>query len=264
MTDNVLDRILAAKREEIAAAKAVTPLANIERLARSAPPARGFSKAILSRVRSDRPAVIAEIKRASPSQGAIRANVDVAAVARSYEANGACCLSVLTDGPFFGGSRADLEAARAACDLPVIRKDFIVDPYQVFEARAWGADCILLIVDAVPDDQLRQLESVAGDIGLDVLVESHDAAQLRRALGLKTPLVGINNRDLRTFVTRLETTAQLAPLVPSGRIVVAESGISRPRDIQFMKNFGVSAYLIGGSLMGAAEPGAALARLLRG
>jgi indole-3-glycerol phosphate synthase len=262
--DNVLERILAAKRQEVAIAKAAVPAEQIERLARSAPPARGFVKAIEARVRSGRPAVIAEIKRASPSQGTIRANVDVAAVARAYAANGACCLSVLTDGPFFAGSRADLEAARSACDLPVIRKDFIVDAYQVFEARSWGADCILLIVDAVPDDQLRQLESVAGDIGLDVLVESHDAAQLRRALHLETPLIGINNRDLRTFVTRLETTVQLAPMVPPGRVVVAESGISSAKDIHYLQENGVGAYLIGGSLMASPEPGAALGRLLHG
>lgn len=264
MTDNVLQRILAAKREEVAAAKAALPLAQVERLARAAPPVRGFAKAIESRVRSGRPAVIAEIKRASPSQGTIRADVDVAGVARSYAANGACCLSVLTDGPFFGGSRADLEVARAACDLPVIRKDFIIDSYQVFEARAWGADCILLIVDAVPDDQLTKLEALAGDIGLDVLVESHDAGQLRQALGLKTPLVGINNRDLRTFVTRLDTTVLLAPMVPPGRVVVAESGISSARDIHYLQENGVCAYLIGGSLMAASEPGAALRSLLRG
>lgn len=262
MSDNVLARILESKRREVEAARAALPLASLERQARAAPPPRGFAKAIQSCVYRGRPAVIAEIKRASPSQGAIRPDVDVAKMAQAYAANGACCLSVLTDGPFFGGSRADLETARAACSLPVIRKDFIVDPYQVVEARAWGADCILLIVDAVPDQPLAQLEQVARDFGMDVLVESHDAGQLRRALKLRTPLVGINNRDLKTFVTRLETTVALAPLVPSGRVVIAESGIAGPRDIRYLQENGVSAYLIGGSLMAAPDPGRALRQLL--
>lgn len=262
MTANILERILASKREEVAAAKRERPLAELEALASRMPPTRGFAAAIQRRVAVQKPAVIAEIKRASPSQGAICPDVDVAGVARSYAANGACCLSVLTDGPFFGGSRADLEAARAACELPIIRKDFIVDPYQVVEARAWGADCVLLIVDAVPDGELARLEAEARKWGLDVLVESHDASQVKRALSLETPLIGVNNRDLRTFETRLETSVDLAPLVPSGRVLVAESGIASRENILFLQEMGIFAYLVGGSLMASGDPGAALAGLL--
>ena len=262
MTANILERILASKRAEVAAAKRALPLEQLEKMAQKMPPARGFAAAIQRRVAERKPAVIAEIKRASPSQGPISPNVDVAAVARSYEANGACCLSVLTDGPFFGGSRQDLEAARAACELPVIRKDFIVDPYQVVEARSWGADCILLIVDAVPDGELAGLEAEARKWGLDVLVESHDASQVKRALSLETPLIGVNNRDLRTFETRLETSAELAPLVPSDRVFIAESGIAVRENILFLQDKGIFAYLVGGSLMASGNPGAALAGLL--
>lgn len=262
MSANILERILASKREEVAAARRAVPLAKLEEQASQASPVRGFAAAIEGRVAARTPAVIAEIKRASPSQGAIRPTTDVAAVARAYEANGACCLSVLTDGPFFGGSRQDLEVARAACGLPVIRKDFIIDPYQVVEARAWGADCVLLIVDAVPDAALAELEGVARDWGLDVLVESHDANQLERALRLRTPLVGVNNRDLKTFKTRLETSLELAARVPKGRILVAESGISNNKDILYMQNKGIFAFLVGGALMASVDPGAALASLL--
>jgi indole-3-glycerol phosphate synthase len=208
--------------------------------------------------------VIAEIKRASPSKGLIRADFDPARIAASYEANGAACLSVLTDREYFGGSREDLEAARAACSLPVIRKDFIVDPYQVVEARAWGADCILLIMDAAPDATLAQLESLAGSLGMDVLVESHDAGQLQRALGLSTPLIGVNNRDLRTFGIRLETTLDLAGQVPAGKLLVAESGIATPEDVRRLRGGKVSAYLVGGAFMAAEDPGRELSRLFSG
>lgn len=258
---DILEKILASKRQEVAAARAAVPVGDLEALAARASAPRGFARALQARVAAGRPAVIAEIKRASPSKGLIRADFDPARIAASYAANGAACLSVLTDGPFFGGSRADLESARAACDLPVIRKDFIIDPYQVLEARAWGADCILLIVDAVPDGDLATLESQAMALGMDVLVESHDAAQLERALRLRTPLVGVNNRDLRTFRIRLETSLELAGRVPAGRMLVAESGIASPEDVMTLRRGNVSAYLVGSAFMAADDPGLELARI---
>lgn len=260
MTD-ILHRILATKRMEVDAARAAVPMVEIERRALAASPPRGFAASMRARVAAGKPAVIAEIKRASPSKGVIRADFDPARIAESYAANGAACLSVLTDREYFGGSRADLEAARAACGLPVLRKDFMVDPYQVVESRAWGADCILLIVDAVPDATLSQLEVLATSLGMDVLVESHDAGQLDRALALSTGLVGVNNRDLRTFAIRLETSIELAKRVPAEKLLIAESGISTPEDVQRLHDAKVSAYLIGGSLMAAADPGLELARL---
>jgi indole-3-glycerol phosphate synthase len=261
---NVLDRILAAKRREVAAARERLPLAELEKLAAGTSAPRGFAAAIAAKVAAGKPAVIAEIKRASPSQGVIRADVDPARIAASYAAHGAACLSVLTDREFFGGSREDLQAARAACSLPVIRKDFIVDPYQVVEARAWGADCILLIMDAAPDAELARLESLAQSLGMDVLVESHDAGQLGRALKLSTPLVGVNNRDLRTFEIRLETTLDLAGTIPAGRTLVAESGIATPEDVRRLQVGKVSAYLVGGAFMAAEDPGKELSRLFFG
>jgi indole-3-glycerol phosphate synthase len=216
----VLAKILEVKRREVEEAKMRVPRGEIERLAREASPPRGFEKALRAKAAAGKPAVIAEIKRASPSRGLIRADFDPARIAASYEANGAACLSVLTDREFFGGSPEDLKAARAACSLPVLRKDFMVDPYQVHEARAWGADCILLIVGAIPDDEMRALESLARDLGLDVLVECHDGGELARALTLRTPLVGVNNRDLRTFETRLATTLGLVSEVPAGRLLI--------------------------------------------
>jgi indole-3-glycerol phosphate synthase len=258
---NVLTRILEAKRVEVAGAKSRVPLVEIQRRAREASPPRGFEQAIRARIAQGKPAVIAEIKRASPSRGLIRADFDPARIAASYEANGAACLSVLTDREFFGGSAEDLAAARAACRLPVLRKDFIVDPYQVHEARAWGADCILLIVDAVCDRELASLEDEARGIGLDVLIECHDAGQLERALLLRTALVGVNNRDLRTFDTRLETTLSLRERVPAGRLMVTESGISTPADVARLQSAGVSAYLVGSAFMVADDPGAELSRL---
>lgn len=261
---DILRRILATKRREVAAAKLELPIRDLERRAREASPPRGFAAALLSRVASGGTAVIAEIKRASPSKGIIRTDFDPARIAASYAANGAACLSVLTDRDYFGGSREDLEAARSACDLPVIRKDFIVDPYQVVESRAWGADCILLIVDAVPDEELAGLESLARSLGMDVLVESHDAGQLERALRLATPLVGINNRDLKTFETRLETTLDLVGRIPPGKLLVAESGISTPEDVARLRKEKVSAYLVGGAFMAATDPGRELSRLFAG
>ena len=258
---DILTRILEAKRREVDDAKARLPLREVERLARAAAPPRGFEAALRRRVAEGRPAVIAEIKRASPSKGLIRSDFDPARIARSYAENGATCLSVLTDQEFFGGSRADLEAARGACALPALRKDFIIDPYQVFESRSWGADCILLIVGAVPDDQLALLERIAMEAGLDVLVESHDAEQLARALRLETALIGINNRNLQTFETRLETTLELAARIPASRLLVTESGVASAHDVARLKGAKVSAYLVGGAFMAATEPGAELARL---
>jgi len=225
------------------------------------PAPRGFERALRSRISQGKPAVIAEIKRASPSRGLIRADFDPARIAASYEAHGATCLSVLTDKAFFGGSAEDLIAARAACALPVLRKDFIVDPYQLHEARAWGADCVLLIVDAIADADMAALEREAHRIGLDVLVESHDRGQLDRALRLETALVGINNRDLRTFQTDLGTTIELRQHIPADRLLITESGISTPDDVLRLRSAGVSAYLVGSAFMSADDPGAELSRL---
>ena len=261
---DILRRILEAKRIEVERARALVPLEQVRERAARADPPRGFAAALRAKAAAGKPAVIAEIKRASPSRGLIRADFDPARIAASYEANGAACLSVLTDREFFGGSREDLEAARGACRLPVLRKDFIVDAYQVHEARSWGADCILLIVDAVPDADLLALEQEALGIGLDVLVECHDGGQLERALRLRTPLIGINNRDLRTFETRLETTLDLLARVPPGRIVVTESGIGEPRDVARLSQAGVSAYLVGSAFMAADDPGKELSRLFFG
>jgi indole-3-glycerol phosphate synthase len=258
---DIMRRILAAKRREIDAARTVIDDAEIARRAARASPPRGFEAALRQRVESGRPAVIAEIKRASPSRGLIRADFDPVRIARSYEANGATCLSVLTDREFFGGSPEDLHAARAACRLPVLRKDFIIDPYQVHEARSWGADCILLIEDAAPDRELDAMARLARDLGMDVLVESHDAAQLERALALPTALIGINNRDLRTFETRLETTLDLAGRIPPDRLLVAESGIATPSDVATLRASGVSTYLVGSAFMSAEDPGGRLAEL---
>jgi indole-3-glycerol phosphate synthase len=262
---DVLRRILAAKRLEVETSRAQVPLEELERRAAGAEPPRGFERALRQRVQQGRPAVIAEIKRASPSRGLIRADFDPARIAATYESHGAACLSVLTDGPFFGGSRDDLVAARAACRLPVLRKDFMIDAYQVTEARALGADCVLLIMDAAPDAELRSLESTALGLGMDVLVECHDAAQLERALAtFATPLIGINNRDLGTFETRLETTLELAARVPAERLLVTESGISSPADVARLRRSKVSAYLVGSAFMAAEDPGKELERLFSG
>ncbi len=261
---DVLDRILAAKRREVEASRQRVPLEEIrERAARASAP-RGFERALRARIAEGRPGVIAEIKRSSPSKGLIRADFDPVRIARSYEANGAACLSVLTDQEFFGGSRDDLVAARDACILPVLRKDFIVDPYQVFEARSWAADCILLIMDAAGDRELLELESLARKLGMDVLVECHDAGQLERALAFATPLIGINNRDLKTFETRLETTLALVSRVPANRLLVSESGIATPQDVARLRAAKVSAYLVGSAFMAADDPGKELKRVFSG
>jgi indole-3-glycerol phosphate synthase len=259
---DILQRILEAKRREIAAAKAGTSMADLERRARAAPPARDFVGALRAKITAGRPAVIAESKRASPSKGLLRNDYDPAAIARSYERGGAACLSVLTDREYFQGAPEHLEAARAACALPVLRKDFMLDAYQVYEARAMGADCILLIAGAIELPLMQELESVALGLGMAVLVEVHDGAELDRALQLRTPLVGINNRDLRTFETRLETTLQLHSRVSAPRIVVSESGITKADDVARLWRNGVSAYLVGEACMRASDPGAALAKLM--
>lgn len=258
---DVLARILAAKRLEVEESRRSISRDEIERRARDTDAPRGFERSLRAKIASGQAAVIAEIKRASPSRGLIRADFDPARIAASYERHGAACLSVLTDREFFGGSAEDLRRARAACTLPVLRKDFMIDPYQVHEARAWGADCILLIMDALPDNDLRALEAEAHGIGLDVLVECHDAGQLDRALALSTPLIGINNRDLRTFETHLETTLSLLPRVPPDRLLITESGIEDPEGVERLRHAGVSAYLVGGALMAAADPGRELQRL---
>jgi indole-3-glycerol phosphate synthase len=255
---NILDRILAAKRAEIAACKSAMPASAVEARARSAPAARDFVSSIRARIAAGEAAVIAEIKRASPSRGVLRQSFDPAEIARSYEAGGAACLSVLTDREFFQGSAEHLQAARAACTLPVLRKDFIFDAYQVHEARAMGADCVLLIAACLPLDDMKALEAQAEALGMAVLVEVHDASELEAALELRTPLLGINNRDLRTFETRLESTLSLLPGVPEDRVVVTESGILSAADVARMRSRGVHAFLVGEAFMRSPDPGAAL------
>ena len=253
----ILERIVAAKRAEIAAAKDRVPLRILEEKVRAASAVRDFVGAL----RAKRPAVIAEIKKASPSRGVLRADYRPAAIARSYEAAGAACLSVLTDREFFQGSSDDLRAAREACVLPVLRKDFVIDPYQVVESRAMGADCILLIAACLSREAMAELEAAATRLGMAVLVEVHDRAELDAALTLATPLVGVNNRDLRTFATRLETTLELLPSLPRERTLVTESGILAPADVKRMRSAGIQAFLVGEAFMRAADPGAALREL---
>ena len=251
--NDVLARIEAYKREEIAAAKATVPWAEIERRAAAAPPPRGFAQAIRSRLETGRAALIAEIKKASPSKGLIRADFQPAALAAAYAAGGAACLSVLTDGPSFQGDDSYLVEARAAVELPVLRKDFLYDPWQVVESRALGADCILIILASVSDAQAQELEATAHAWGMTALLEVHTAEDLERARLLKSRLVGINNRDLHTFKTSLTVTEQLAPKIPRDRVVVAESGLNASADLARLADVGVSTFLIGESLMRQAD-----------
>ncbi|MFK4024776.1 indole-3-glycerol phosphate synthase TrpC [Stutzerimonas balearica] len=257
----VLEKIVARKAEEVAERRARVALDELARQAAAADPVRGFADALIRRVRAKEAAVIAEVKKASPSKGVLRENFDPVQIARSYEAGGAACLSVLTDIDFFQGADAYLQQARSACSLPVIRKDFMIDPYQVVEARALGADCILLIAAVLDDGQLAELSAEAGSLGMDVLVEVHDASELERALKLETPLLGINNRNLHTFEVSLETTLDLLPRIPQDRIVVTESGILNRADVQLMEINQVYAFLVGEAFMRAEQPGAELQRL---
>ena len=258
---DILTRILATKREEVAAARTLRSYAATEALARIAGTPRGFEAALRRKIAAGRPAVIAEIKKASPSKGVLRADFDPQAIASSYERGGAACLSVLTDRPFFQGAAEYLVAARAACGLPALRKEFIIDEYQVAESRALGADAILLIVAALEDDRMQALEACALAYGMDVLVEVHDGEELDRALRLRTPLVGINNRNLRNFSVTLDTTFNLLSRVPKDRLVITESGIIAQRDVALMRERGVHAFLVGEAFMRAPDPGAALTAL---
>lgn len=258
---DILNKIIATKHDEIAAAMRIKPLAAVRAEAEANRDLRDFAAALEAKIAAGNSAVIAEIKKASPSKGILRENFVPADIARSYESGGAACLSVLTDAQYFQGSVAYLQQARTACSLPVIRKDFIVDAYQVFEARAMGADCILLIVGALELHQMQALEALAHELGMSVLVESHDAAELDAALTLKTPLIGINNRDLRTFNVSLSTTTDLLARIPPGKRVITESGILARADVAHMRAHNVHAYLVGEAFMRAPDPGAALATL---
>jgi len=262
---SILQKILARKAEEIRERRLRLPLAELEQAARTASPVRGFAQALQRRISQQQAAVIAEIKKASPSKGVLREDFAPADIARDYEKGGACCLSVLTDKDFFQGSDEHLKQARAACSLPVIRKDFMVDPYQIIEARALEADCVLLIVAALSDRQLVELAAVAEAYGLDVLVEIHNAAELERALCLpNTPLLGINNRNLHTFAVSLNTTLDLLSQIPQGRLLVTESGILSRADVLRMQEQGVYGFLVGEAFMRSPEPGEELARLCHG
>ena len=258
---DILRKILARKAQEVAARRAQVSVQILQDRLPGAPVVRGFADALARRLKTGRAAVIAEIKKASPSKGLLRADFRPAEIAASYERGGAACLSVLTDVDFFQGADEYLQQARDACGLPVLRKDFMLDPYQVYEARVLGADCILLIVAALSDAQLHDLTLLAQDLGMDILVEVHDAGELARALRLNTSLIGVNNRNLRTFETRLDTTLDLLAQIPADRIVVTESGIHTPADVARMRAHGVHAFLVGEACMKAEVPGEKLQEL---
>lgn len=258
---NILDEILAVKAEQVKTARQMRSETDLLREAQARQDLRGFASAIEDKIASGKPAVIAEVKKASPSKGVLREDFHPAQIAASYAAGGAACLSVLTDVKFFQGSHDYLRQARAACTLPVLRKDFMIDPYQVISARAMGADCILLIVAALETSRMQELEACARELSLDVLVEVHSAQELEAALTLETNLIGINNRNLKTFETSLQTTLDLLSEIPKGKRVVTESGILKREDVDLMRNHGVNAFLVGEAFMRAPDPGTALADL---
>ncbi|AVP96909.1 indole-3-glycerol phosphate synthase TrpC [Ahniella affigens] len=258
---DILERILARKREEVAARSAVVAMADVQARAMDQLPTRGFAQAIATRVAARQPAVIAEVKKASPSKGVMRERFVPAEIAQQYEAGGAACLSVLTDVDFFQGSDAYLQQARAACQLPVLRKDFTIDAYQIYEARALGADCILLIVAALPDSRLQEFAELAQRLGMDALIEAHDADEFARALTTSATLMGVNNRNLRTFETRLSTSLDLVTACPKDRIFVAESGIHTRADVATLQAADIHAFLIGEAFMREPDPGRALQTL---
>jgi len=258
---DILNKILAVKAQEVAAAKPAKPLHLLRTEAELAEPTRDFIGALRARIESGRPAVIAEIKKASPSKGVIREDFRPAEIAASYARNGAACLSVLTDQQFFQGSAAFLQEARAACDLPVLRKDFIIDEYQIYQSRVMGADAILLIAAALLPKQMQLFEALAHSLGMAVMVEVHDSVELNNALQLSTPLIGVNNRNLRTFEVNLQNTLDLLPRVPANRIVATESGILKAEDVKLMRGNRVNAFLVGEAFMRADDPGVELLKL---
>jgi len=260
-TPDILKRICARKLEEVEQRRSRISLEELKQRIVTASPVRGFTAALKKRVASGKPAVIAEIKKASPSKGVLRENFDPAAIARSYAENGATCLSVLTDIDFFQGADEYLQQARAACDLPVLRKDFVLDPYQVYESRALGADCILLIVAALEDTQIRELYALATGLGMDVLVEIHDANELSRVQDMNLPMIGINNRNLHTFETSLHTTIDLLSGIAPDCLVITESGINKKTDVELMQANDVNVFLIGEAFMRQSDPGTGLGAL---
>ncbi len=260
-TPDILKKILATKAEEVAKRKLRMSITDLAGITSDTEMPRGFAQALQSKAASKQAAIIAEVKKASPSKGVIRENFKPIEIAQDYAMNGATCLSVLTDKEYFQGGEVNLQLARQACPLPVLRKDFMIDPYQIHESRALGADCILLIVAALSDMQMHELADTTQELGMDILVEVHDKAEMQRALKLDTPLMGINNRNLRTFETSLQTTLDLQAMVPEDRLVITESGIHTPEDVQLMKGNGIYTFLVGEAFMRAEHPGAKMREL---